>query len=65
MRSKGSPSTASLSDADQKRLKELKSELDNILKEKYLEVHPEQRKNWYVALDAILRMASRPTMLLL
>jgi UDP-N-acetylglucosamine pyrophosphorylase len=39
-------STASLSDADQKRLKELKAELDNIVKkkEKYVEEHPEQRK---------------------
>ena len=39
-------STASLSDADQKRLKDLKAELDNIVKkkEKYVEEHPEQRK---------------------
>ncbi|KAI9510822.1 WW domain binding protein 11-domain-containing protein [Russula earlei] len=42
-------STASLSDADQKRLKDLKVELDNIVKkkEKYLEEHPEQRKLVY------------------
>lgn len=42
-------STASLSDADQKRLKDLKVELDNIIKkkEKYLEEHPEQRKLVY------------------
>jgi hypothetical protein len=39
-------SAASLSDADQKRLKDLKAELDNIIKkkEKYIEEHPEQRK---------------------
>jgi UDP-N-acetylglucosamine pyrophosphorylase len=38
--------SASLSDADQKRLKDLKVELDNIIKkkEKYVEEHPEQRK---------------------
>ncbi|KAH9964129.1 WW domain binding protein 11-domain-containing protein [Russula dissimulans] len=42
-------SAASLSDADQKRLNELKVELDNIIKkkEKYLEEHPEQRKLVY------------------
>lgn len=42
-------STASLSDADQKRLKDLKAELDNIIKkkEKYVEEHPEQRKLVY------------------
>jgi hypothetical protein len=42
-------STATLSDSDQKRLKELKAELDNInkKKEKYLEEHPEQRKLVY------------------
>ena len=42
-------STATLSDSDQKRLKELKAELDNInkRKEKYLEEHPEQRKLVY------------------
>jgi hypothetical protein len=42
-------STASLSDSDQKRLKELKAELDNIIKkkEKYLEEHPEQHKLVY------------------
>ncbi|KAH9033032.1 WW domain binding protein 11-domain-containing protein [Lactarius hengduanensis] len=39
-------SAASLPDADQKRLKDLKVELDNITKkkEKYLEEHPDQRK---------------------
>lgn len=39
-------SAASRSDADQKRLKDLKAELDNIVKkkEKYVEEHPEQRK---------------------
>ena len=39
-------SAASLPDADQKRLKDLKAELDDIVKkkEKYLEEHPEQRK---------------------
>jgi hypothetical protein len=42
-------STATLSDSDQKRLKELKAELDNIVKkkEKYLEEHPDQRKLVY------------------
>ncbi|KAI0299790.1 WW domain binding protein 11-domain-containing protein [Russula brevipes] len=42
-------SSASHSDADKKRLKELKAELDNIVKkkEKYLEEHPEQRKLVY------------------
>ncbi|KAI0273997.1 WW domain binding protein 11-domain-containing protein [Russula aff. rugulosa BPL654] len=42
-------STASLSDADKKRLKDLKAELDNIVKkkEKYIEEHPEQRKLVY------------------
>ncbi len=42
-------SNAALSDSDQKRLKELKAELDNIIKkkEKYLEEHPEQRKLVY------------------
>jgi hypothetical protein len=42
-------SAATLSDSDQKRLKELKAELDNIVKkkEKYLEEHPEQRKLVY------------------
>ncbi|KAF8492015.1 WW domain binding protein 11-domain-containing protein [Russula emetica] len=42
-------STASLSDADQKRLKDLKADLDNIIKkkEKYVEEHPEQRKLVY------------------
>lgn len=44
-------STATLSDSDQKRLKGLKLELDNIniKKEKYLEEHPEQRKLVYRA----------------
>lgn len=39
-------SAASLSDADQKKLKDLKVELENIAKkkEKYVEEHPEQRK---------------------
>ena len=39
-------SAASLSDADQKKLKDLKAELENIIKkkEKYVEEHPEQRK---------------------
>jgi UDP-N-acetylglucosamine pyrophosphorylase len=39
-------SAAKLSDSDQKRLKELKADLDNIVKkkEKYVEEHPEQRK---------------------
>ena len=39
-------SSASLSDEDQKRLKDLKAELDNITakKKKYVEEHPEQRK---------------------
>jgi hypothetical protein len=39
-------SSTSLSDADKKRLKDLKEELDNIIKkkEKYVEEHPEQRK---------------------
>jgi hypothetical protein len=42
-------SSASRSDADKNRLKELKAELDNIVKkkEKYLEEHPEQRKLVY------------------
>ena len=42
-------STATLSGSDQKRLKELKAELDNInkKKEKYIEEHPEQRKLVY------------------
>jgi len=42
-------STASLSDPDQKRPKEPKAELDNIIKEKYLEEHQEQRKLVYRA----------------
>jgi hypothetical protein len=39
-------SAASPSDADQKKLKDLKAELENIVKkkEKYVEEHPEQRK---------------------
>ena len=42
-------STAALSDSDKKRLKELKADLDNVIKkkEKYLEEHPEQRKLVY------------------